>query len=226
MPAGARRNDRDYLRRYEHPNERRQLSLEMAGRGLPQQDGWDGPEVMSAGQPDQTDDVAGRPERHGRRRADIILFLFVGASAVVGVLVANGRGSQGTGNAGSAPPVAAVQTSVPATPQPLLVAPVSVLPGDVATLLIYRRSGPCGDTELFLDGAPLAYHIVTVIDTGLLGWDAVLVSVQIPATTTRSTHQLSLVGPVPGPGPGQTLCGGQHLGTTAVVSLVVGASTT
>lgn len=196
-------------------------------------DGAADPEVLG-GEPEPR---PGRWRRGLRPFRDLGLFVAVVAAALIlardEVLARDG--SQGGAPAGAdQPAVAAPAPTSPSppgattppprrSPDPLLVAPATVEPGETVSIVAYRPRGLCGGIELRWDGVRLDHHVTAIIEAPHPQWNSVLLTVRIPAASPAPDHQLELIGPVPGAGRGGVRCGDrdQRVGRIATASVTV-----
>jgi hypothetical protein len=164
--------------------------------------------------------VAAVPSRRWRRYRDAALALGVIGAALVGLQLAYGQATAATA------PAAAPSASAPATTMafPKLVAPATARPGQQLTLLGYEPHGRCDQTALLLDGGPAAMQIVELIDSAQSGWDGMVLTVDLPATLAPGSHQLDLLGALPGAGHGADICDDEpmHQGRIATATIIVG----
>lgn len=167
-----------------------------------------------------------RSERWWRRlRPYVDLGLLVALVAVAAGIGHNSGDDSERPAAVSTTSRSAVEAAPTPAPYPLLIAPATAQPGEVVSVVAYRRRGLCADIELRLDGVRLDQRVTASIEAAHANWNSVLLTVRIPAASRQDTHELELVGAVPGRGRGGPRCGDreQRWGRIAIAPLVVGS---
>lgn len=138
-------------------------------------------------------DVCQRP-RAWRRLVEPAALVAAGVGAVLAVQHLTPAAESGPGRAAGGPAATGGQSAV----HPGLILYSTGKVSEPVTVVAHRHSGGCGPSELTFDDVPIQQRHVRYFDALSPDWIGLLVTFDLPPTTTPGAHEVALVGPGPG----------------------------